>query len=48
MKGSETKLYHQVFHLELSHAFSHSRTKLQGLYLTLFGEGFGLGYRDGI
>lgn len=36
-------LYRPEFHLELSHAFSHSRIKLQGLYLNLFGEVFGLG-----
>lgn len=42
-----TGSYHQKFHLELSHASSHSRIKLLGLYLTLFDEESDLGYRDG-
>lgn len=40
-------LYHQEFHAELSHASFHSKIKLQGLYLNLFGEEFGLGHVGG-
>ena len=42
-----SRLYRQGFHLELSRAFFHLRTKLPDLYLTLSGEGFGLGYTGG-
>jgi hypothetical protein len=46
-EGLVTRLYHQEFHLELPRASFRSRTKLQGLYLTLFGEGVGLGHGGG-
>jgi hypothetical protein len=39
------RLYHPVFRLELFRASFRPETKLQGLYLTLSGEGFGLGHR---
>lgn len=39
-------IYHQGFHLELSHAFVRSNAELQGLYLAPFGEEFDLGHRD--
>lgn len=39
--------YHRRFHLGLSRASFRSRIKSQGLYLTLFDEGSGMGHKGG-